>query len=360
MEKAKIFEYAKNFSEEDMAKITEDYDSGIALSTIIRKYGLEITTSQFGLFLPMITTGKKCVYCDKFMGIRRVRTQDRYLGTIYTCPKCGHKESERKKNICNCINCISKRERQIFLLYSSCIGDKVHFKSLNFETQINLFILFQLIKRRTEFDYISRKYVNERTYAYIGKLVKEKVIYVSPDSPPEAFPDDDDAFPYRYYCYDVNYIVNVAFDDEDKDMILSGKFRPEGSEEESRVFLKSLIVFDLYEQFERMLLERKIRLQPSAIQRDSFENIMDKVSYSQGRYLCYKTAVYYSDLVICGKLGRDNAGKRVMGAVKTFYYNSLEKFGDVYSSRIDDVGDKLKTFIEVGMGEKLDILYTKI
>lgn len=360
MEKSKIPEYAKSFSEEDMAKITEDYDQGITLSTIISKYNLKIATSQFGSFLPMITTEKKCEYCDVFLGIRRVRTLDRYNGIVYTCPKCGHKECERGKNVCKCTDCISKRERQIFSLYSSLIDDKVQFKSLDFESQLSLFTLYQLMKKRTEFDYINSKSVNEKTYGYISKLVKEKVIFVSPDSPSEAFPDGEDDFPHRYYPFDVNYVVNVDFDDEDKNMILSGKFKSGWSEQERTLFLKSLIVHDLYEYFDKMLQERRIKLQPNAIQIDSFENIMDKVSYSQGRYLCYKTAVYYSDLVICGKLGRDNAGKRVMGAVKTFYYNSLEKFGDVYSSRIDDVGDKLKTFIEVGMGEKLDILYTKI
>ena len=53
-------------------------------------------------------------------------------------------------------------------------------------------------------------------------LIGEKIIFVSPDTPNDRFATRD--FPNRYNIYDVEYFVNVCFDEDDERMFAMQEF----------------------------------------------------------------------------------------------------------------------------------------
>ena len=113
MTKEQIESYKKSFSNEQMKKITEDYDNGIKITEIIKKYNLLINNTQFPLFLPNKKTNFLCPYCNMNMEEKRMRKKENDK-TLY-CMNCGHTYNaywdKRQINLCNCKNCEEAKKK---------------------------------------------------------------------------------------------------------------------------------------------------------------------------------------------------------------------------------------------------------
>lgn len=67
-------------------------------------------------------------------------------------------------------------------------------------------------------------------------------------------------------------------------------------------------------------------------------------------------AVFYSDGITTGKIYKGKAPKQVLASVSTFYHNTMKKFGTVYKSNIEYIGEQLRFLIESVLKKDIMIL----
>lgn len=95
---------------------------------------------------------------------------------------------------------------------------------------------------------------------------------------------------------------------------------------------------------------------PTGKQLSEFYDLLNELSYTQLRFLCYKVAVFYSDGITTGKIYKGKAPKQVLASVSTFYHNTMKKFGTVYKSNIEYIGEQLRFLIESVLKKDIMIL----
>lgn len=361
MTREEINEYRKSFTVEQLNEMANLYDAGEKVTNIIKKYNLQVATGQISYLLPMAETDKICPYCT--VPMKRRRKRDSYYLDDIRCEKCGHYYEIWYKT-CECINCQTKRiqllewkKEKIRSYYSESIpAEKIEYSKLKFKERCLLYILYQVIEKTTNFNYISCKVIKDIMVLNLIKwMKKEKIIYVSPDSDIDAFSNDD--FPAREYADKVNYVVNVSFSENDKVELLGRTFSLDGvSESEIKELIYELMYEDLLIKFRRLLEERKIAFEPSKKQLKDFRNLLEEGSYTEIQYMCYIVARYYSDGIITGRFYRKKVPQQVLASVVNFYHNNMNRYGEIHRSDAEYVGKVLRIFIEDILGKEVTIL----
>ena len=363
MKREELNDYRNSFSEEVINEIAELYDSGEKVTKIIEQFDLAISPSQITYFLPEVDTEHFCPYCGIPMQKRRSRQSGWYVSRDVKCNICGHVYSNHYTE-CSCENCrkkkiaIEENKRQIiYRNYSEIIPEeKNEFSSLGFEKQCFLYILYCEAGKYDEYDYLSHEAMSSKVvWKLVKRLLDTDILYVSPDSPISAFGEED--FPYRFYSRRVNYVINVSFTESDIRSISNRIFSAEGaSADEIREVTHELMYEDLLMEFEKLLSERKIGFEPTSKQLNDFRVLLNELSYTQIRYLCYKVATFYSDRIMAGKIYKSKAPQQVLASVMTFYCNSMKKYGTVFRSDVEYVGRVLRYYIEHVLKKDISIL----
>lgn len=371
MTKEQIESYKKSFSNEQMKKITEDYDNGIKITEIIKKYNLLINNTQFPLFLPNKKTNFLCPYCNMNMEEKRMRKKEKDK-TLY-CMNCGHMYNaywdKRQINLCNCKNCeeakkkiLEKKQEIIFDYYIKEIPLKnVSYSELPVELQVLLYLFYIELDVFSDFTYINISKMDINLENGVVKkiwksLYDNNLISVSPLSPISAF-EESEIFPQSFYIWKVDYVVNIDFTDEEIDMLKNRKIDIRKYPfNEIHALTHKFMFEDMLENFENLLAERNIKLEPSEIQKDNFKLLFHELSYAQISYLCYKVAIFYSDSIQRSAIPKYKVSKQAMGTVITFYHNSMERFGSVYQSNNIYAGAFLKKYITNVLKLSLDVL----
>lgn len=187
-------------------------------------------------------------------------------------------------------------------------------------------------------------------------LYDNNLISVSPLSPISAF-EESEIFPQSFYIWKVDYVVNIDFTDEEIDMLKNRKIDiSKYPFNEIHALTHKFMFEDMLENFENLLAERNIKLEPSEIQKDNFKLLFHELSYAQISYLCYKVAIFYSDSIQRSAIPEYKVSKQAMGTVITFYHNSMERFGSVYQSNNIYAGAFLKKYITNVLKLSLDVL----
>ena len=362
MKREEIKEYRKGFTTEQLDEMAELYDAGEKVINIIKKCNLKISAGQISYFLPTVETDKICPYCNLPMRRRRKRDLYYYSDDI-RCEECGHYYDNWYKE-CECINCQKKKiqlvewkKERVKSYYSEIIPlEKIEYGELEFRQRCLLFFLYCIIEKLLNFDYISHKVIKDiMALDLVKQLIKEGILYVSPNSDIDAFLDED--FPSKYYVEKVDYIVNVSFSEKDKKALSKKDFVLDGVlESEIKEVIYELMYQDLLAEFKKLLAERNIGFEPSVKQLKDFRNLLNEGSYTQIRYMCYKVALFYNDGITTGRLYRKKVPQQVLASVATFFHNNMSKYGDVYRSDAEYVGKLLRIFIEDVLGKEVYIL----
>lgn len=364
MKREEIKEYRNTFSEKTISEIAELYDSGEKIVNIIEKYQLEISPGQMTYFLPRISTEYICPYCKVPMLKRRNRNTRSWVTEKIICGICGHIYTNGFGR-CYCENCKKRvidaiqTDKQIIRTnYEALIPiKKLEFGELKFSQQCMLYILYYMEEIYSDLEVIQSSALQSRLkMELISQLKNDGILYVSPESDLNAFAREN--FPYAYDDSLVDYFVNVHFSSEEKLLIANRMFSTNEDvfTDEVKELIHKFMYEDLLDNFEELLNERNIAFAPICKQLREFYDLLNELSYTQLRFLCYKVAVFYSDGITTGKFYKGKVPKQVLASVPTFYHNTMKKFGSVYKSNIEYVGEQLRFLIESVLKKDINIL----
>ena len=364
MKREEIKEYRSTFSEQTINEIAELYDSGEKIANIIEKYQLEISPGQMTYFLPKISTEYICPYCKVPMLKRRNRNTGSWVTEKIACGICGHLYTDGFGK-CYCENCKKRvidaiqMDKQIIRTnYGALIPiKKLEFGELKFSQQCMLYILYYMEEIYSDLEVIPSSALQSRLkMELISQLKNDGILYVSPESDLYAFAREN--FPYVYDESLVDYFVNVHFSSEEKLLIANRMFstNEDMPTDEIKELIHKFMYEDLLDNFEELLRDRNIDFAPTCKQLSEFYDLLNELSYTQLRFLCYKVAVFYSDGITTGKIYKGKAPKQVLASVSTFYHNIMKKFGSVYKSNIKYVGEQLRFLIESVLKKDIMIL----
>lgn len=191
------------------------YNSDLSVAKIRSKYSISKNIRNLSREFPFVLLDEKCPY-DYTHLIKQMPSRSGYSAGIPKCPICGH---ELREN-CQCDGCQEKRKvirkqkrDKIVSAYSTNI-DKVNYEELTASSKIFL-AAFLDAGLNDEATKVSGKRIlenklsptDEFTQLILDRLLADHIILVDPESPVEAFPEDN--FPNAYYTYKVNYLINV-------------------------------------------------------------------------------------------------------------------------------------------------------
>ena len=241
------------------------------------------------------------------------------------CLSCGHKEYggfNRNRKECNCEGCKAIAElehesmkKKIRDTYNQ-ENNVIEFEDLILEDKIKL-IYILLNNSYNNISQIAPIIIQKNYIEYINRLLEIKAISVSPENNVDAFLEED--FPKRYFVAKVIYDVNVNI----KEVILNGinnnsYFLEFCDEDELIEMLKEFIYYDLIEKFEEMLASRKLQLHISEKAKESFVELIDKISYTQILDLCNRVAIFFLDKVTIGEMTKFFARNAALTNVSKF------------------------------------------
>lgn len=364
-----MHEKIQHLNENEIENVIAMYENEtIKIKDIIEKFSIDVQPSQLVRILPPSKTDDICIICgEPLFAKRKARSQSEYGHKQQDkfCLKCNHYEYAKiggKQEKCNCEGCIQKEkeieeQKRETLRKVYAPKTKINFNDLELEDQISLlFILFtnrnrniSVVAPMEEDDIISPK---------IDRLLEIGAISVSPDSSLDAF--NKEKFPYIYLRNRVMYNVNVVFDEGILELINRNEYFLTHAHRENLIQLfKKYIYEDLVAKYDDLLTERKLNLYISEPANTRFNNLVDKISYSQILRLCYKSAVFLSDRVVRDTMSREKANNTALMNVCRFYENAEIGNWSLYHAKIEHLNPELFFFIKKVLNEDESIL-TKV
>lgn len=198
---------------------------------LIEKYNLNVrNTELYKVFPPIVYEDKFCIYCKSNMITERPSKSNYYINDLNKigvyCPNCKHEFNQDK---CRCDTCTLLREEKkkaeeiekrklIKKVYDLSKNNPRKYEDLNIYEKLYLTTLAReglnedmtMIQPISTFD---RKLAPTDKYQkhIIDFLIDNNIIRPHPDSPIEAFKQDDN-FPNTYYTYAVYYHINLRSD----------------------------------------------------------------------------------------------------------------------------------------------------
>lgn len=232
----KINEKLQHLDGESIVKLMEMYYSGHKTATeLIELYNIKTTPSNlFKLFPEEQVMGKKCIYCESNMYVKRPsKTSFNRNINIPFCPSCGHEESYR----CKCEGCITNREielrkrekerqeeiarkkKLIYETYNLSNSVRCKLDGLKFLDKLYLASVCRVLLSEDgvttipldDFDDIIAP--NDKVYDILRYLYHNNIILVSPTSDINAF-EDGENFPSTFYLSRVKFHINVEYNND--------------------------------------------------------------------------------------------------------------------------------------------------
>ena len=237
----KINEKLQHLDNNSIIKLMEMYYSGHKTATeLIELYNIKTAPSNlFKLFPEEIVMGKKCIYCESDIYVKRPsKTNYNRNNNIPFCPSCGHEDSYR----CKCEGCITNREielrkkekekqeeiaRKKFLInetYKLSNETRCELDNLKFLDKLYLASICRALLSEDGTTTIPLENVddviapNNKVYDILKYLYNSNIILVSPTSDINAFKDGEN-FPNTFYLGSVKFHINVKYDSDKMETI---------------------------------------------------------------------------------------------------------------------------------------------
>lgn len=187
-------------------------------------------------------------------------------------------------------------------------------------------------------------------------LLEKNIISVSPHTKISAF--DIEEFPKKVNLCRATFDININFTDEIIKSLDDNKYFKSRNymDEELLELWKEYIYNDAIDKLEKLLEERGLRLYKTEEADQSFKKLIDKISYVQLTYLCYKVTKNLSDDIVSHKKKRQYVIDTAYESVSKYYENAIRLEWDVYESNYKFAGDNLKFFVHYVLGKDLSIL----
>ncbi|WOO38102.1 hypothetical protein R2R35_06260 [Anaerocolumna sp. AGMB13020] len=362
-----------HLSENQIKEIISKYlNKEYKLSDIISEYKIDIAPKGLYNILPSITLDMVCEHCGNHL-LQKVKKRTQYSDKedIY-CANCGHimKSSKWSFEYCKCIGCNTKRrkveenKKEIISKYYVNKNNNVEFKELTLKEQLLLFFLikknvansFTVLLPFYDEDYGRFSGTADETIENYNILLEKNIISVSPRTKISAF--DVEEFPKKVDLCRATFDININFTDEIiKALDDNTYFKIRNYSDEDLLELwKEYIYKDAIDKFEKLLEERGLRLYKTEEADENFKKLIDKISYVQLTYLCYKVTKNLSDDIASHKKKRQYVIDTAYESVSRYYENAIRLDWDVFESNYKFAGDNLKYFIHYVLGKDLSIL----
>ncbi len=342
----------KALSDELLKEIADDYllhKEDITVKGIIEKYGLDISASKLKSILPLVNNENTCPYCKVNM-VQKITGRGE-LSNPY-CKICGHTIYQNDYQKCRCSICDDARRKIINLAY------KIPEAKKNFSDLPNLLKL-DIIRKLSDNDSFGiikgKHFLHDK--ALLDILKSQKLICVSPESPIDAF-DLTDSFPFSYYIYQVDYVLNVRFSQDEQERIVKGTcFADILSPQEKYEIFEEYMHKDVMNRFSELMVERGLCLVILPTAEENFKKLYKELSYSEIMTLCFHVARYCLDRTKTRKMTRTIAEKGALKMAITFWENDKKKGWPLGRSEVGYCGEDLKWCVEKVLRKELSILH---
>ena len=347
-------------AKDEIEELVKDYQrpsSEITVAQIIEKYDLNIKPNKIAASLPEQITDEKCPYCGVKM-MAKIRNRNELDFPI--CKQCGHTIYFKRSRLwlrkeCDCDNCQKvkeeeeKRKRETIKTVYGKEHVSFELEELTLKEKVKLIELVKKCPINSSCLFIGEYYDSE-----VRELYKKSIISVSPNSPIDAFSDND--FPSIFYPKKVLFERNVnGLTENNAEELLETEYKKSSAQERYELFL-DVMHKDVLKRLEVMMNERGLGFEVLSNAEDCLRTLYSKISYSQIMSLCFSVARYYLDKTTTGIIYKRTAAKGAVKSVVTFYNNHIEKGWQIHNSEVNYAGKELKYYVTEIMKKDIRIL----
>lgn len=234
----KIGDRLRNLDKAEVKNIIADYYTNkIKVKDIIAKYHLNILSSQLIKEFPPIVVDEKCPYDNEKMVVNLHSRDGLGLSGEPYCPICGHQNSQ----YCRCKNCLEREKKYLEDLRNKVRDtylipqEKVEIDNLTLRDKLFLATVLKTGLNEETTKIMGSKLAEgklsplaDMDQDVLSSLVSKNIILVDPESPLDAFVDEN--FPETYYIYKVNYLLNVTGENDNHDQLIGMLEYPKSEE----------------------------------------------------------------------------------------------------------------------------------
>lgn len=317
----------------ELNKLIDDYENNVPVKKIISNYDLSVSPSKLAQSLPPIEFANIiCPYCHIPMVAKRKSRSSyskKYTNADKYCPQCFHKYI----GYCECNGCIEKKKereekRKILVkeTYSNLNRQYLNINEISFEQKVYIGAICRMLlnedmtiitpyQNKTTMNELTP--IMEWTIAIYRELLRANIISVHPDSPLDAFIEDD-IFPNSFYILKTAYYINIK--EKDIKTILNGELGQ--SDEllaENKFLLWRKIALNECIQYLTYQLER-VHFDFGAGEKTiaTFETMLNNFSVSQIYGIIWRSVANASKLYQEGSITKKHAANTTIGSCQKY------------------------------------------
>lgn len=344
-----------HLSDQDVKKLIERYYSGENVKKLLAEYNINVSSScLFKLFPPEEIKNDFCEYCKiNLVQARLPKTfyDKKILNNKIYCPKCHHKPYTKD---CYCSNCLEKienkkkRQQELIKKCYSIPYKTVDFDNISFENKVYLGAICRVLLKENLYElykftqYYPKITPSEKFLKHIYKsLTKENILTVSPFSSIDAFVEDYEDFPHQYYIYEVEYCLNISFDNKNDqvfDVILNPDYYSEKLSKEAFVLWKKIAIEECIEYLLYQLKKVGFVFSPGDKTYKVFDSILNDFSVAQVYGIIWKSVAEASRLYLEKRISKSHAANSVIGSCERYADRAKINNWDLFAyKRIPDL-----------------------
>lgn len=337
--KIEINEKLRHLSNTQIEELMELYYDGVKTSDLIDKYKIDIIPSRLYTIFPQeVCKDELCPNCNvPLVKDRRSKSASKYNTNISYCLQCGHSNTPYCKcNICEQARLKAKAIREyeeemekaekvkrINQVYGiECEKRKVD--SLSFRERVYLGALLRCalsedMSTILPLDKIDKSLApsSELNFEILRYLKDNNIIRVDPNSSISAFVDDEDTeFPYTYYIYKVNYLINIDFNEDYKEgisKIINPKELKECDKEKALKIWQEISLEESLEYLQYQMENVKFNFNVGDKTKSVFKDMLESFSVSQIYGIIFKSVANATKYYQESSVSKKQAANSVIG-----------------------------------------------
>lgn len=284
----------KHLSNEDILNLIFEYfETDIKGKELAKKYNIENPPTKLQSLFPKRILEDKCPNCGNNM-ILPYGTRKHNSSSEPYCSNCKHMPNN---TFCKCSFCKENIQVIIEKCYDLAQYTKIKFSDISFGCKV---VLGTLLKHYYNFDEEMLEPLGDictifspsedYTYFAITHLLEKRLLVVSPKSSVSAFAKKEN-FPQTYYLYEVNFALNIDFENTYSIQDLLKLKNSDSDTEKANILWDKISSLEVMEYIEVQLssLGKRIDISDfSDTQKISVHNMLDYYSASQICGIAYR------------------------------------------------------------------------
>lgn len=338
--KVEINEKLIHLTTTQIEELMELYYNGVRVGDLIEKYKIDILPSKlYTLFPPDVCKDELCPNCNiQLVKDRLSKSASKYNTAIAYCLQCGHRNTE----YCKCSVCeesrlkakaIREKEEELekkekIKKINKVYGRKCEQRnvdSLSFRERVYLGALLRCALSEDmsiilPLDEVDKKLApsSELVCEMLRYLKDNNIIRVDPNSSISAFVDDEETeFPYTYYIYQVNYLINIYFNEDYKEgisKIINPKEIKECDNYEALKIWKEIALEESLEYLQYQMDKVRFNFSVGDKTKSVFKDMLESFSVSQIYGIIFKSIANATKYYQESSVSKKQAANSVIGA----------------------------------------------